>query len=454
MSYTFSASGLPPGLSLVSNRILGTPSTPGNYTAIVTVSDGVSSVSQTVSIAIAGAAVPIPFWQLILSADCASYSLDSARAQLQAFAEAGNYWRDSVATSPLVVAESGVYWLDSVEAAIADDGSYWLDSVTTSPLFVAETGSYWLDSVDAAIAESGSYSLDSAVSSPMVVAEDGSYWLDSVDAAIAESGSYWLDSAVVVTLQAETTSWISRVQGLGGQPTTTGKAAIDAFFVAIKSQSYYSKIKLLQLFAGTTTIASAMAPLLHPTNTAASLSGFSSSDYTASGSGAGIQGNGTGYIDHSYSPFGSSPGFDSAIGTYSKTTASFDGYDVGYVVSGSARLDIIIRYSNGNFFADSFDQSNGRLSAAAPAGVGFAIASRISASDFRYYYNGSQVAIDTLTVATMPSTVSSFYSFYGGLASGFPPSTRKLAFSFAATGLTSTEVSDFSTAVATLVGSL
>lgn len=261
-------------------------------------------------------------------------------------------------------------------------------------------------------------------------------------------------SSGALTLQTETTSWISRVQGLGGQPTTAGTAAVDAFFVAIKSSTYFSKLKLIHLFGGTTTIASSMAPLLHPTNTAASLSGFSSSDYTASGSGAGIQGNGTGYIDHNYSPFGNSPGFNSAFGTYSKTSVATGGYDVGYVVSSSARVLISTRYDSTASFTDSFDQGNGRINATPPTGVVFALASRVNASDFRYYYNGAQVGIDTLAVATMPSTVSKFYSFYGGLVSGFPPSPLKLTFSFAATGLTPTEVSAFSTAVATLVGAL
>ena len=199
MSFTFSATGLPPGLSIVGSQILGTPSTPGNYTATFTVSDGVSSVSNVVSITIAPAAVPIPFWKLILSADCGSYSLDSARSQLQAFADAGSYWRDNVAIATLLAAEAGSYWRDSVEAA---------------PLFVAEAGSYWLDSAEAAIAESGSYWLDSAVESPVFVAETGVYWLDSVEAAIAEAGSYWLDSVEIATRYSSTQVTLQGATGM------------------------------------------------------------------------------------------------------------------------------------------------------------------------------------------------------------------------------------------------
>jgi hypothetical protein len=128
-SATVSATGLPPGLSIVGSQILGNPSIPGNYSVTIAISDGRSSVSETVTIAIAPAAVPIPFWQLILSADDGSYSQGSARAQLQAFAGAGSYWRDSVVAVPLSLSASGSYSLDSAVAAIADSGSYSLDRV-------------------------------------------------------------------------------------------------------------------------------------------------------------------------------------------------------------------------------------------------------------------------------------------------------------------------------------
>lgn len=422
MSYTFSATGLPPGLSLVGSQILGTPATPGNYTVTLTVSDGVSSVSETVSITIEPAAVPIPFWNLILSADCGSYSLDLAEAQLEAFAEAGSYWRESVSTAPLIVAESGSYSLDLAVAPI--DGS-------------ATDGSYSLDLAVAAISESGSYSLDS---------------VELI--AIAESGSYSLDSVEVTTsLQAETTSWISRVQTLGGEPTTAATAAINAFFVAVKSQSYYSRLKLAHLFAGTTTINSAMAPLIHPSNTPASQSGFSTSNYTGSGSGAGIQGNSSGYVNHNFSLYGNMPGSSAAIGTYSKTDGGFGSvYDVGLLISSSAALVISMKWSDGNFYADSLDAINGRVYGTSPGGAGFGILSRTSATDARYYLNGTQSGLTTTTTASMPLSLTSFYSFAGGAGVGATP--RKLVFTFAATGLTPTEVSHFSSAVATLIGAI
>ena len=254
-------------------------------------------------------------------------------------------------------------------------------------------------------------------------------------------------------LQAETISWISRVQGLGGQPTTAGTAAVDAFFVAIKSQSYYSKIKLLQLFAGTTTIASAMAPLLHPSNTAATLTGFSSSDYTASGSGAGIQGNGSGYINHNYSLYGNTPGSSAAIGTYSKTDVGYAVDDVGCNLSASALFVISAKWTDGNCYAPSFELPNGAISITSPGGAGFCVLSRVSSTDARYYLSGTQYGIAATATSPMPSTLNAFYSFASG-TSGSGVSLRKLTFSFAATGLTPTDVANFSTAVATLVGAL
>ena len=257
--------------------------------------------------------------------------------------------------------------------------------------------------------------------------------------------------AAAISLQAETTSWISRVQGLGGQPTATGTAAVDAFFVAIKSSTYFSKLKLLHLLAGTTTIASAMAPLLHPSNTAATNSVFSSGAYTSSGSGAGIQGDGTNYINHNYSPYANTPGSSVTIGTYSKTGGGFDVFDVGFQ-SGGDYLSISSQWSNGNFYADSISATTGRVYGTSPGGTGMAILTRVSATDDRYFFAGTQRGVTTTTTSTMPSSINAFYSFSGG--SGFNISPRKLTFSFAATGLTPTEVANFSTAVATLVGAL
>ena len=424
MSYTFTATGLPPGLSLVGSQILGTPSAAGNYTATLTVSDGVSSVSETVSITIAPAAVPVPFWQLILDADCGSYSLDSARAQLQTIVEAGSHSLDSAEIAP------------APSTVTATDGSYWLDSAV------------------AAIAESGSYSLDSAGARLEALAESGSYSLDSAGVlteALAEAGSYSLDSTAI-SLQTETLSWISRVQGLGGQPTSAAPSAIDAFFVAIKPQSYYSKLKLMQLLAGATTIESAMAPLKHPSNTVASQAGFSSSDYTSSGSGAGIQGNGSGYVDHNFSLYDNLPGSSAAIGTYSKTDGGYDVYDCGLVISSTETFEISMKWSNLNFYADCFSAIDGRVSASSPGGIGLSTLSRTSATDVRYFLDGTQYGINTAANAAMPISMGSFFSFAGRAAFGVSP--RKLTFTFASVGMTPTEVAHFSTQVSNLIGSI
>ncbi len=259
-------------------------------------------------------------------------------------------------------------------------------------------------------------------------------------------------SNVGSTPQAETTAWKNRVIALGGTTTIAAESAVDAFFVAIKPTTYWSKLKLLHLFAGTSTISSAMAPLKHPSGTAATNSGFGAGSYTNTGSSAGIQGDGSNYIDHNYSLYANSPGSSAAIGTYSKTDGGYDVYDVGHVVNSNASLEISMRWSNGNFYADIFDAINGRVSASSPGGAGFGIVSRTSETDARYYFNGTQYGINTTTVDPMPSALNSFYSFAGG--SGFGVSPRKLVFSFASDGITPTEVSSFTSAVSTLIGAI
>jgi len=259
--------------------------------------------------------------------------------------------------------------------------------------------------------------------------------------------------SVAIPLQTETTSWISRVQGLGGQPTTAGTAAVDAFFVAIKSSTYWSKLKLLHLFAGTTTIASAMAPLKHPSNTAAALTGFSGSNYNSSGSGAGIQGNSSGYINHNFSLYGNLSGSSAAIGSYSKTSGAYGSVDdFGCNVSVSALFVVSLNWSDGNTYAVAGELPNGGISITSPGAVGFSVLSKTSASDARYYLNGTQYGIATATTSALSSSLNAFYSFASG--AGFNVSPRKLAFSFASDGLTPAEVSSFSAAVSNLIGAV
>lgn len=257
--------------------------------------------------------------------------------------------------------------------------------------------------------------------------------------------------ASAVALQAETLSWISRVQGLGGQPTSSGIVAVDNFFVAIKPQSYYSKLKLLHLFAGTSTIASAMAPLKHPTNAAASLASLS--DYTSSGSGAGIQGNQSGYVDHNFSLFDNLPGSSAAIGVYSKTDGAFsDVYDVGYLANGAAIFTISMKWGDGNYYADCFEPDNGRVFGVSPGAIGFSLLNRVSATDLRYFFAGTQINIRTTTAPAITSALNAFYSFAGRPGLGATP--RKLIFICATTGQTPAEVSHFTTQVNTMVGAV
>ena len=274
-----------------------------------------------------------------------------------------------------------------------------------------------------------------------------------LSSAIVQPQTLTSGLSVAPPLQAETTSWVSRVQGLGGQPTTLGTAAVDAFFVAIKSSTYFSKLKLLHLFGGTTTIASAMAPLKHPSNTAAALTGFSDSNYTPSGSGAGIQGNSSGYINHNFSLYGNLSGSSAAIGSYSKTSGAYGSVDdFGCNVSVSALFVVSLKWSDGNTYAVAGELPNGGISISSPGDVGFSILSKTSASDARYYLNGTQYGIATATTSPLSSSLNAFYSFASG--AGFNVSPRKLAFSFASDGLTPTEARAFSTAVSNLIGAI
>lgn len=116
MSYVYRASGLPPGLALVGDQILGTPSTPGNYSVTITVfDDGGASVSETVSVTIGAVPVPVPFWQLLVELNDVAYNRESFYVQRAATVDDVAYWRESFSLIPKVTVDDVFYWRDEVE---------------------------------------------------------------------------------------------------------------------------------------------------------------------------------------------------------------------------------------------------------------------------------------------------------------------------------------------------
>lgn len=112
-TYTFSALGLPPGLSVVGNTIVGIPTAIGVYSVTISVTDSVTIDSEVCNITIAAAGVPIPFWQFTISVEDGSYWDEDASAQGNGAAEDGSYWSEIAFVIPTVETEDGIYWSET-----------------------------------------------------------------------------------------------------------------------------------------------------------------------------------------------------------------------------------------------------------------------------------------------------------------------------------------------------
>jgi len=87
-------------------------------------------------------------------------------------------------------------------------------------------------------------------------------------------------------------NWFSAVSALGGTVSDANKPAINAFFVALKTGGVWSSIAQANLFAGASTVASAMAPIVGST---IANNGFLDADYSST---LGLTNtNGTRYIN-------------------------------------------------------------------------------------------------------------------------------------------------------------
>jgi len=255
--------------------------------------------------------------------------------------------------------------------------------------------------------------------------------------------------------QAETTAYENRVIALGSTLPAGAKAAINAFFAAIKGQSYYTKIKMLWLGCGPSSLAGLGTHLIHVDNSNAVLTGFATDHYTASGPNAGLRGAASGRrVAHSLSP--------QELGTNSVTafcyTSTLTATNIAaFCVGGATTGDVIAlfpRYTN-NAYWEAYSDLAGFItfhwSAYGSNTQGFLVGTR-NGTDGAFYFNGSLMGSSQMTSGTQPNTGNT-HTFYAPFSDPYT-FDGKIQLSGCGLAMTGLEVAHFSTQVQTLVAAL
>jgi hypothetical protein len=250
---------------------------------------------------------------------------------------------------------------------------------------------------------------------------------------------------VAPALQAETVAYENRVIALGSTLPAGAKTAIDAFFAAIKGQSYYSKIALLWLGAGPSSLAGLAAHLIYvPT---ATLTGFVAGDYVASGASAGLTGNGLSKrINHNLPA--SLASSDITLFAFKANSEGSSGPDVSFGDTNNNSGLLYTFFPSGSV-AFWFCYSSSSQFLQVQGGSGFWMATR-SAGQGSLRRDGTQRVTGSMGAGTPPTSAESVYSFGNTVAF----SSSRLLLTGCALAFNSTEEIHFSTQVATLITAL
>jgi hypothetical protein len=257
---------------------------------------------------------------------------------------------------------------------------------------------------------------------------------------------------VAPAMQAETTAYENRVIALGSTLPANRKAAIDAFMVTIKGQSYFSKIKLLWLGCGPSSVAGLAAQLIHPTNLDATLTGFTAVHYNASGSPLGLLGGASPnrIVNHNFAPNLLTSG-DASMFAYVTTLTS--GSNVDFSMGAlTGDFSIIMPNFNGTtgYVYLPSGSNPATLAVSAYGGNPAFIVGTRSGNLTTSYINGAFHNAGALLAGALPNTGST-YSLY---SSSYGYSPRRVALSGCGALLSGSEVTHFSTQVATLIAAL
>jgi hypothetical protein len=260
-----------------------------------------------------------------------------------------------------------------------------------------------------------------------------------------------LDALLVVApvLYSLADLYESRVIALGSTLPANRKTAIAAFITAIQGQSYFSKIKLLWLGCGPSSVAGLAAHLIHPTGANASLvGGFGAGNYNSSGAALGLKGIVGGYVDHNFAPLVG----DITIFCYPTSLEAVNSADFSmgptYSIFNLSALIVNWNNTNGYFFGSNIFNVTFNVSDYGAASSAFLLGTRNGTNNVVYINGVARASLTGSGELTASGQTRTFSQ------PEYASSTRRIALSGCGVGMSAGEVSHFSTQVATLVAAL
>lgn len=238
---------------------------------------------------------------------------------------------------------------------------------------------------------------------------------------------------------ADATSYLGRVTTAGGSYSNVQQNGVVSFFLSTKGHGLYSTLYDAGFMVWA--VANANAETLKGVN-----------DITWNGgivhASTGVTGNGTtGYGDLNFTASGGLTLNNSQVSIYSRSNLNLTSIRDISARNGTTSEVMILARTATNFITDQYNSTSGqgRVSASQSTSAGFFVSSRISGTDLRAFANGSQIG-STATgtpIGTLPAfNMVIMADNNAGTISLY--STREYTFWSAGTGLTSSQVTNFS----------
>lgn len=274
------------------------------------------------------------------------------------------------------------------------------------------------------------------------------YWLIAVgDGVIYSNSNSTLDDATTdISYDSDALAYINAVESAGRTLTSTEKGHINTLISGWKSDGVFSLIVDGIIPIWGTSSPSVVAVKQTHTFAAVASPTFSSSGVDFNGSSQ--------YITTTIVPGTHLNANDAAMFYYSQENVNETTVDMGSVTT-SNRFELHSR-SGGNLIGRVWNSANGQTSQANSSSQGLLGVVRASTSDLRVFRNGTQVG-STVTTSTTLGSRPTHAIYIGarntdGTASLF--STKKCSAAFVLNGMTTTQVSDFTTRLETFMDAM
>ena len=238
----------------------------------------------------------------------------------------------------------------------------------------------------------------------------------------------------IASFDADAVAFFGRVTTAGGSLSLTEKQAVNQLVLDLKANSLWTPMKAIYPMVGAS--AAACAQNLKSSSFTGT---FTATGWTFASTG--VEGNAiSAYFDTTFNPNTSISDINSChLSIYSRTTTGTNAVDIGVA---NPPWDIEIIY--GAFYAGMMDGNY--LNTANSDAKGLWTNSRISSGNIVAYRNGSSFVSGT----TAPTTKTPYNVYIGARSNSNTAnffSNREFAFASIGDGLTSTNVSNFYTAV-------